>query len=181
MRLKDVAEIKYAFSEKSIGSVSSSTGWITAGSLQANNVIGEIKYQEDAYQNPELLVQDKDILLKRIAPQYVNYVSYLEEEVYAGANLIIIRALPSFYSKFLAYILDTALQQLCHAAKGAVMPSIGRKELMEYDIGEPPTYEKQVAIGELWWLQKEKKKLMDEQNTKETSILLYKLEKATRR
>lgn len=181
MRLKDVAEIKYAFPEKSIGSLSSPIGWITAGSLQANNVIGEIKNHKDSYQNPELLVQEKDILLKRIAPQYINYVSSLEEEVYAGANLIIIRAFPFFYSKFLAYLLDTALPQLCHAAKGAVMPSIGRKELMDYDIGDPPTYEKQVAIGELWWLQKEKKKLMDEQNIKETSILLYKLEKAKRR
>lgn len=181
MQLKEIAKIIFSFPEKAKGNLAYATKWITAGSLMPDNYIGGIK--EDAAILPceDLLISYQDIIIKRINPQFVNYISFNETKVYASSNLIIVRINKKCVSQYIAYLLEKGINKLRQEISGTVMPSISRKSITEFDIGELPPLNKQLAIGELWRLQKEKNKLTDELNLKETLALQYKLDKASGR
>lgn len=175
MQLQEVAEIKFAFPEKSEKKLLHSPLWITAGSLLPYNVIGETKKDYGILPCDELLLNYNDIVVKRINPLFVNLISSKEQELYASTNLIIIRVKDYYEPKFIAYLLEKNIGKLYQESVGSVMPAISRKSIIEFDIGSPPPTEVQKAIGELCWLQKEKKKCMEKLCELETKLLQQRL------
>jgi hypothetical protein len=75
----------------------------------------------------------------------------------------------------LAYLLERDLSKLYKDTAGAILTAINRKCFDEFDVGGLPPIEKQKAIGELWWLEKERKKLYKELLVKEKQQLEYRL------
>lgn len=180
MFLQEVAEIKFVFPEKAqAGASLDNVFWVTAGSLQPNNEIVDIRCNSIFVPDNSLLLRTGDIVIKRITPQFVNIISGVKDNCYASSNLIIIKAKNGYSEKYLAYVLETNIEKLYQDAVGSVMPAIGRKGIFEFDIGSPPPLNKQKIIGELWWLQKEKKKLTDKLYEKETIMLKQQLRKFT--
>ena len=82
--------------------------------------------------------------------------------------------------KYLSYILERDLFKLYKDTAGAILTAINRKCFDEFDIGELPSMDKQKAIGELWWLEKERKKMYKELLIKEKQKLEYRLKKLTK-
>jgi len=181
MQLQEVAKIIFSFPEKAIGVPPYAARWITAGSLTPDNRIEGLKDDAAILPCDDLLINYQDIIIKRINPQYVNYIALNETKVYASSNLIIVRVNKKCVPQYIAYLLEKGINKLRQEISGAVMPSVSRKSITEFDIGQPPPHKKQLAIGELWRLQKEKIKLTAELNTKETLALQYKLDKVSRR
>lgn len=181
MFLQEIAEIKFAFPEKGQGTSLCDAFWITAGSLRPNNEILDIKCDSIFIPDYNLLLQNDDIVIKRISPQFVNFISGINDKYYASSNLIIIRAKNGCFAKYLAYVLETNIEKLYQDAVGSVMPAIGRKGICELEIGSMPPFDKQKAIGELWWLIKEKDKLIEKLYEKETIKLKQQLKNCLRK
>ena len=171
MLLKDMAEIIFSFPEKG---QADDTKWIYAACLQEDNKIIGFKTEEELTTNPAYKVQTGDIIVKRIQPQFVNYIAE-DIDAYIAQNLVIIRGRNSVNPKYLAYILEISLGKLYKDMTGSVLTAINRKGFDELDIGELPQVEEQKAIGELWWLSKEKKKLYETLLQKEKQLLQYRL------
>ena len=119
-------------------------------------------------------MQKGDVVVKRIQPQFVNYIAE-DIDAYIAQNLVIVRSNGSVNSKYLAYIFEMSLSRLYKDMTGSVLTAINRKGFDELDIGELPSMREQVAIGELWWLAKEKKKLYEALFEKEKQLLQYRL------
>lgn len=181
MQLREVAKIIFSFPEKVIGDPPYAAKWITAGSLMSDNRIECLKVDAGILPCDDLLIHYQDIVIKRINPQFVNYIFFNETKVYASSNLIVVRVNKKCVPQYIAYLLEKGINKLRQEMSGAVMPAVSRKSIMEFDIGDLLPIKKQLAIGELWRLQKEKKALTAELNTKETLALQYKLNKASRR
>ena len=172
MLLGELAEIIFSFPERG----EDRGKWLSAISLQEDNYIGEIKDEFELKTNPIYKICKGDILVKRIQPQYVNYISD-NIDAYVGVNLIIIRAKENIDKKYLAYLLETNLNKLYVDTSRSVLSAINRKSFEELNFAELPSIAKQKAIGELWWLAKEKKKLYKDLCLKEQIALKYNLSK----
>ena len=94
---------------------------------------------------------------------------------------MIIRCNENINNKYLAYILEGDIKSLYAETTGSIIPAIKRKDLDEFDIGEIPPLNKQKAIGELWWLNKEKVKLSQKLNKIETQKIEYELQTLRRK
>ena len=176
MLLKDVAEIIFSFPEKG---QADDVKWIYAACLQEDNKIIELKTECELSPSPEYKVQKGDIVVKRIQPQFVNYIAE-DIDAYIAQNLVIVRSNGAVNPKYLAYILEMSLGKLYKDMTGSVLTAINRKGFEELDIGELPPAQTQIAIGELWWLTKEKKKLYEALLEKEKQLLQYRLNINTR-
>ncbi len=176
MLLKEVAEIIFSFPDKG---VDVTADWIYPAFLQEENVITEIKTEYEFKTNPFCKIEIGDIIIKRIQPQFVNYVSE-KIDAYIGQNLIIVRSCSKLNSKYLAYILERDLSKLYKDTAGAILTAINRKCFDEFDVGDLPPIEKQKAIGELWWFEKERKKLYLQLLIKEKQQLEYRLKNLTK-
>ncbi len=174
MLLKEIAEIIFSFPDK--GS-NVTADWIYPAFLQEENVITEIKTEYELKTNPSCRIEVGDVIVKRIQPQFVNYVSE-KIDAYIGQNLVIVRG-RGVDSKYLAYILERDLSKLYKDTAGAILTAINRKCFDEFDVGDLPPIEKQKAIGELWWLEKERKKLYKQLLIKEKQQLEYRLKNLT--
>ena len=170
MLLKEIAEIIFSFPDKG---VDVTADWIYPAFLQEENVITEIKTEYELKTNPSCKIETGDIIVKRIQPQFVNYISD-KMDAYIGQNLVIVRS-KEIDSKYLAYILERGLSKLYKDMAGAILTAINRKCFEEFDVGDLPPIEKQKSIGELWWLEKERKKLYKELLVKEKQQLEYRL------
>lgn len=176
MLLKELADIIFSFPDKD---QKETVNWVYPAFLEDDNVVTKIKTECEAKPNPSCKLQAGDILIKRIQPQYVNYISE-NIDAFAGQNLVIVRSRNLVESKYLAYLLEINLNKLYKDTAGAILTAINRKCFDELDIGELPPKEKQKAIGELWWLNKERKKLYKELLAKEKQQLEYKLKTLTK-
>lgn len=111
--------------------------------------------------DPDLEIHSDDIVIKRITPMYVNYIEKIDNGLFAGNNLILITASKDFYAKYIAAILNEKILTLSEETSvGAVMKSVGRQALEEIKIAWI-AYERQVAIGNLWFHNIERKKMMN--------------------
>ena len=171
MLLKDMAEIIFSFPEKG---QADDTKWIYAACLQEDNRITELKTDCELLSSSEYKVKSGDIVVKRIQPQFVNYINE-ELDAYVAQNLVIIRSQNIVNAKYLAYVLEMSLEKLYKDMTGSVLTAINRKSFDELDIGALPPMREQKAIGELWWLAKEKKKLYETLLQKEKKLLRYRL------
>lgn len=171
MLLKEIAEIIFSFPDKG---VDVTADWIYPAFLQEENVITEIKTEYELKTNPYCRIEVGDVIVKRIQPQFVNHVSE-KIDAYIGQNLVIVRGKCCVDSKYLAYILERDLSKLYKDTAGAILTAINRKCFDEFDVGDLPPIEKQKAIGKLWWLEKERKKLYQQLLIKEKQQLEYRL------
>ena len=176
MFLSEVANIIFSFPEKG---GEETADWVYPAFLEENNIIAGIKTEKEMATNPLCKIKVGDIIIKRIQPQFVNYVAE-DLNAYIGQNLVIVRSRKEIEPKYLSYILERDLNKLYRDTAGAILTAINRKCFDEFDIGELPPKEKQKAIGELWWLNKERQKLYKELLAKEKQQLEYKLKILTK-
>lgn len=176
MFLSEVADIIFSFPDKG---VEETADWVYPAFLEEDNIVSETKTEYDMRTNPACRIQVNDIIIKRIQPQFVNYISD-EIDAFAGQNLVTIRSRDLVEPKYLAYLLERDLNKLYKDTAGAILTAINRKCFDEFDIGDLPPKEKQKAIGELWWLNKERQKLYKELLAKEKRQLEYKLKTLTK-
>ena len=170
-KLKDVAEIIFCILEKG----NEEKRMLTPANLLENNQISYI-YQDNKFKKDEsVIIKKDDIILKRINPTYVNYIEDINENIYAGNNLIIIRP-KKIDAKYLASILNTNIEKLAKkSSMGAIIPSVGRREMEEFEI-EICGREKQTILGE-YWLKTIKKRIYEFKKIeleKERSIVIIK-------
>lgn len=171
VRLADVAEIKFcAISPGRAKSQETPTRWLACANFLRNNTI--VYDTTETYYAPEkeLLIKVGDIVIKRIAPTFVNYIDYMSDDVYAGNNLIVISPKQEVYSKYIAMLLNEKIQALSELSSvGAVMKSVSRQHLEDFIIPLIP-YEKQMSVGDLWYcgieLEKLKTRLAEQENIK---------------
>ena len=160
LKLKDMAEIRFSLVDKN-NETSSNVKWITVSNLLPNNVINGCDDSVTALADERLKIIQGDIIIRRIAPSYINLIDEIEEDCYAFNNLIIIRAQRLVDSFYLAYYLNTHIDIVIKkAAKGTVMPTLGRNDLEEYEVALPDMAS-QKALGKLWYLSIERKKITE--------------------
>jgi len=160
VKLKDIAEIRFSLVDKN-SDISSDARWITVSNLLPNNVIDGCDDSISALADERLKVLQGDIIIRRIAPSYVNLIDEIDEECYAFNNLIIIRAQRLVDSFYLAYYLNSHINIIIKkASKGTVMPTLGRKDLEEYEVALPDMAS-QKALGKLWYLSIQRKKITE--------------------
>lgn len=153
-KLKNVAEIIFCILEKG----NEEKYLLTPANLLENNQISNINKDYKFKKDESVIIKKNDILLKRINPTYINFIEDVDENVYAGNNLIIIRA-KEINAKYLAAILNMNIEKFVKKnSVGAIIPSIGRKEIEEFDI-EICSKERQDLLGEYWMKTIEKRKL----------------------
>lgn len=173
MYLREIAEIIFSFPEKD---EVTKAEWICPAFLQEENVLTETKTEIGLKPSKSSEVRGGDIVIKRIQPQFVNYISK-DANAHAGQNLVIVRSTGHVSPKYLAYLMERDIHKLYNDTTGTVLTSVNRKSFDNFDVGDLPPLNIQVAIGELWWLEKEKSKLCKELLIKEKQQLLNKLRK----
>ena len=150
-KLRNVAEIIFCILEKG----KEEKKLLTAANLLENNQISDIDIDYKFKKDKSVIIKKNDILLKRINPMYINYISDIEDDVYAGNNIIIIRT-KTIDAKYLAAILNTNIEKLAKKSSiGAIVPSIGRKEIEEFDI-KICSKKQQIILGQYWLKSMEK-------------------------
>lgn len=154
-KLKEIANIKFCLSLKDINEQVAKI--ITPPNLLENNIINEIVCDNKLKVDKSLKVKQDNIIIKRINPYYINYINYIEDDVYAGGNLILINDI-SINPKYLACILNKTIKSVTKSLTGATIPAVSRGDLEDIPIPIPPL-EKQIAIGELWYKSIELNKL----------------------
>ena len=154
-KLKNVAEIIFCILEKG----NEEKKLLTAANLLENNQISNIEIDYKFKKDESVIIKKNDILLKRINPTYVNFINEVKDNIYAGNNLIIIRP-KNIDAKYLAAILNTNIEKFTKKNSiGAIVPSIGRKEIEKFEI-EICSKKQQVILGE-YWLKSIKKRVLE--------------------
>lgn len=120
--------------------------------------------------NDTALVRANDILIKRLSPSSVNFLTGEFSNTFISGNVMIIRTRDNFNPKYVAGILESrglpAFQH--HTARGVTVRTISKAELQKVKIPLLPL-EKQKLIGEIWFLSKEKQRLLKRLAEEETS------------
>ena len=179
--MKNIATVTIGVLEKT-AKVFDSILWITTANLLPNNTLAGYEYGL-SYRPPiSLLVKKGDILVRRIAPSYINYVQDIAPNTYIANNLIIIRANEGRVDpKYLAYYLDKNIEKIIKkAAKGTTLPTLTRQDLEDFEITVPDE-RTQYLIGHLWYLDAEKIKLQKELRDLESKKLYYILNGCTKK
>ena len=176
MFLEEVADIFFSFPERTMCEKDDSVLWLTSASLQSNNrIINPVK-DDTLSIKKAVKVFPGDIVVKRIQPQFVNYICE-DNDYYLGQNLALIRPHKSVCGKYLAFVLENKIENLYRDMTGTTIPSIRKNGFDFFAIGELPPLDKQNAIGQLWWLMKEKNKYQEELLEKEYVLLKTQLNK----
>lgn len=153
-KLKDVAEIIFCILEKG----NEEKKLLTAANLLEDNQISNIDTDNKFKKDKSVIIKKDDIILKRINPTYINFIEDIKENVYAGNNLIIIRP-KDINAEYLSAVLNANIERFVKKnSLGAIIPSVGRKEIEEFQI-EICNKEKQIVIGQ-YWLKSIKKRVL---------------------
>ncbi len=179
MLLKEVADIIFSFPQKDDCATAKPGLWLSSGCLLPDNKILNPKEETTFIPDDNLRILKGDIIIRRVQPQFVNYISE-DAEYLLGQNLAIIRAQDGTDSKYLAFVLECNLDKLYKDMTGAVLPAVKRKNFEELDIGDLPERKKQLATGEVWWLMKEKRRLMQNLLEQEKTLLEAQLKSAAK-
>lgn len=115
------------------------------------------------------LVHRDDLLIKRVSPNFVTLVTGEVSNVVVSSNMLIIRCHQSVVPAFLAGYLELrGLEALKHyTERGMTMHSVSKKELNEFLI-PLPDLKTQEILGELWFLNKQKRDLLSRLSEKES-------------
>ena len=160
LKLSDAADIKFcSIAPARMKTQDEKTKWLSCSNFIADNgVVGEptlTNYVPDE----SFAIHPEDIIIKRITPGYVNYISNISDDLYAGNNLIVLTVRDGVNAKYLAMILNDKIPSISESSSvGAVMKSVSRPDLEKIKIPLPP-YEQQVKLGEVWFLNIELKKM----------------------
>ena len=176
MLLKNVADIIFSFPQKSKEALENNWLWLSSSCLQEDNRILEHQEENNFIPDEGLRVYCGDVIIRRVQPQFVNYISE-DKDYMVGQNLAIVRARNNIYPKYLAFVLEANLGDLYKDMAGTAVPAIKRGSFDELDIGDLPDMKKQCAIGEVWWLLKEKKKLSQHLLEQERMLMEYMLKR----
>lgn len=135
--------------------------WLGCADFLKNNVIALDAREYTGFPAPPCLIRSGDIVVKRIAPTFVNYIDEIDGEVFAGNNLIVITPGKDVYSRYVAMLLNEQIRTLSESdSVGAVMKSVNRTSLENFRIPCIP-YEKQKLVGDLWYYGIELEKMKD--------------------
>jgi len=159
-RLGDIADVKFCvISPGRMKKQVTPTLWLSCSNFSEGNVL--LGNPTEAYYSPELemKISPGDIVIKRISPTYVNYISEIGTDLYAGNNLIIVTANGNIYPKYLAAVLNEKMPAFStETSIGAVMKSISRPDLEAMTV-PVHSYKTQISIGNLWFDNIECKKM----------------------
>ncbi len=177
-KLQELATIKFCtVSPSRAKEREEKTNWLPCTAFLLDNTV-DLSPTVNRWVPPdELLIRPGDIVVKRISPTFVNYIEEIPDGFYAGNNLILITAKDGTSPKYLAMILNEKISEIAVATSvGAVMKSVSRTDLEDLEVPMIP-YEKQCAVGELWYssieLKKMKRTLLDLE-TKQNSMKIKK-------
>ena len=175
--LSDVSEIRFSFPERKGKDDSDVTLFASATSFRENNIVSDLKKEADLVPDERCSPHAGDIIIRRVQPTFVNYID-ADAPYYLGQNLIIIRPRPELiFGKYLAFVIENKIERLHGDTAGSLIPSLKRKDLECFDVGDPPPLRKKNAIGELWWLNKEKAKLQAQLTDTQTKYIKSMLSK----
>jgi restriction endonuclease S subunit len=167
-KLKDIAEIKFCLSVTSKVEFQDKRRIVTPSSFLENNVLVGIVEDDKLKISDDMKISKGDIVIKRIGPSFVNYIECIDDDVYAGGNLIIVRA-KEVNEKYLAFVLNENVKKIIASLVGTKIPAIGRNDLEDVEI-PLLSLQQQIAIGEIWFnsikLKKLKQQLYDLENEK---------------
>ena len=172
IELKEVSEIKFCVTSSSRAKVQETTAkWLGCANFLKKNIVLQEFTETNLMPEKESLIKKDDILIKRIAPTFVNYINEDFGEVYAGNNLIIVSPSKDIYPRYLAMILNERIRSLSESSSvGAVMKSIIRQDLEEMTIPNID-HQKQIVLGDLWFygieLEKMKTRLIELEHIKQ--------------
>ena len=146
------------------------TKWLVCADFLVDNEIDKHPSVNNILPDENWLLHKNDIVVKRIAPTFINYIDDIEDGLYCGNNLIIVIPKNIVDPKYLAMILNEKIASLSKESSiGAVMKSISRTDLEEMRIPFPDI-ETQKAIGSLWHngieLKKKRTRLAELENIK---------------
>jgi len=179
--MKNIATVTIGVLEKT-EKVFDSIRWVTTTNLLSHNTLAGYEYGL-SYRPPiSLLVKKDDIVVRRIAPSYVNYLQTVAPNSYIANNLIIIRAKAGRVDpKYLAYYLDKNIEKIIKkAAKGTTLPTLARQDLEEFEVIVPDE-RTQYLVGNIWYLYAEKINLQKELRDLESKKLYYVLNRCTKK
>ena len=160
LKLSDAADIKFcSVAPARMKTQEEKTKWLSCSNFVADNgVVGEPTLT-NFVPDESFAIHPEDIIIKRITPGYVNYISNISDGLYAGNNLIVLTARDGVNAKYLAMILNDKIPSISESSSvGAVMKSVSRPDLEKIKIPLLP-YEQQVKLGEVWFLNIELKKM----------------------
>ena len=122
--------------------------------------------------NEKALVKKEDILIKRLSPSYINLVMGNYKNAYVTSNIMIVRRNEKIISDYLAAILEVkGLRTLKHHTKrGVTVHTVSKKELSLIEI-PLPNLQTQKILGEMWLLNKNKQKLLNDWAIKENDFI----------
>ena len=175
-RLGSIATIKFCSVTPSRAKPSNVPAkWLVCANFMADNEVDFSPTANFVMPDEEWLLNQNDIVIKRISPAYVNYIDFNPDGVYCGNNLIIVTPAKEVEAKYLAMILNEKIGELSRDSSiGAVMKSISRNDLELLEIPFPEKG-KQQLIGNLWLksieLKKKRIKLAELENTKVKCII----------
>lgn len=151
IKLSEIANINFCTITPSRSKPSATpTKWLVCANFLVDNEIDKNTSVNNVLPDENWLLHKNDIIVKRIAPTFVNYIDSIDNGIYCGNNLIIITPNDKVDSKYLAMILNEQIGSLSKESSiGAVMKSISRTDLEEMSIPFPDI-KTQKAIGSLW-------------------------------
>ena len=176
VKLCDIADVKFGFPEKyKKDEIGETAFWVTAAILQKDNVVGDLQLDESLRPMEQFEILEDDIIIKRINPTYVNFISKLTSKCYAGNNLIIVRSKKDYFAKYIAFTLNEVIEKFVKdSSVGSIMPALNKSDLDNFIINVPALKE-QKAISEIWYKSIEKKKmavrLAELENIKENYLI----------
>lgn len=158
-RLSDCAKIKFCSITPSRSKQQTTPSkWFVCANFLADNVVVHNPTINYMVPDEEWLLNQGDIVIKRIAPTFVNYIDFDPGEIYCGNNLIIVSPNVKTDAMYFAMLLNEKIGQLSKESSiGAVMKSIGRYDLESLEIPMPDENNIQM-LGELWYKSIEVKK-----------------------
>ena len=156
--LSEISEIKFCIVNSSKQTAAHSK-WIMPANLMNDNILTGYSESDKYKPDDTLLIYKNDIIIKRINPSFVNYIDTNMENIFACNNLIIVRA-KKVNPKYLSSYLNRKIKEFSeNHSIGAIMPSIGRQEIENFQIPLLSVKE-QEFIGDIWYKSIEKKKML---------------------
>ena len=124
---------------------------------------------------PQQILQEGDILVKRLNPSYVYIFSGEKTEFVASSNLVVVRPrgdcdIDTFYLGFLLEQKDILGQIEQVTGSSAAIKAISIKKLADISIPVVPI-EDQRRIGEVWKLSRKRKQLLNEYITESDKLV----------
>ncbi|NLI90731.1 MAG: hypothetical protein GX434_00605 [Peptococcaceae bacterium] len=155
--------------------------------IQPNNFSesGEIKEVSKIFKKEEIpasqLVKNGDVIIKRLNPNFSVVAPQITNPTAISQNLFIIRPKTNVVPEYLACLFEqsSVLSQIEHlSGTSSAIKAISAKKLAEIKI-PVVSIQKQIILGELWKLNKRKKRLLLEYVEKNDQLLTGIVEKLT--